>query len=48
MLLAGGYTPAYPQHGLDELELAAIRTALHQIPAGQEPYPALVVAGGGR
>jgi transcriptional regulator with XRE-family HTH domain len=43
LLLAGGYAPAYPRHGLDEPELAAVRTALAQILAGHQPYPALVV-----
>jgi transcriptional regulator with XRE-family HTH domain len=43
LLLAGGYAPAYPEHGLDEPELASIRTALRQILAGHEPYPAVVV-----
>src|ERR1700716_2223777 len=28
MLLAGGYAPAYPDHGLDEPELSAVRSAL--------------------
>src|SRR4051812_41140693 len=28
VLLAGGYAPAYPQYGLDDPELAAVRTAL--------------------
>jgi transcriptional regulator with XRE-family HTH domain len=43
LLLAGGYAPAYPRHGLEEPELAAVRTALAQILAGHQPYPALVV-----
>jgi transcriptional regulator with XRE-family HTH domain len=43
LLLAGGYAPAYPEHGLDEPELASIRAALRQILAGHEPYPAVVV-----
>lgn len=43
LLLAGGYAPAYPEHALDEPELASVRTALRQILAGHEPYPALVV-----
>jgi transcriptional regulator with XRE-family HTH domain len=43
LLLAGGYAPAYPQHGLDEPELNEIRSALRQVLAGHEPYPAVVV-----
>jgi transcriptional regulator with XRE-family HTH domain len=43
LLLAGGYAPAYPRHGLDDPELTAVRTALGQILAGHLPYPALVV-----
>ncbi len=43
LLLAGGYAPAYPQHGLDAPELASVRTALRQVLAGHEPYPALVI-----
>jgi transcriptional regulator with XRE-family HTH domain len=43
LLLAGGYAPAYPQHGLDEPELESVRAALRQVLAGHEPYPAIVV-----
>lgn len=43
VLLAGGYAPAYPEHGLAEPELAAVRTALRQVLAGHEPYPAVLV-----
>jgi transcriptional regulator with XRE-family HTH domain len=43
LLLAGGYAPAYPQHGLDEPELDDVRAALRQVLAGHEPYPAVVV-----
>lgn len=43
LLLAGGYAPAYPQHGLDEPELESVRAALRQVLAGHEPYPAVVV-----
>src|ERR1700742_4889987 len=28
LLLAGGYAPAYPEHGLDAPELASVRDAL--------------------
>src|SRR5229473_7225968 len=31
LLLAGGFAPAYPEHGLDEPELAAVRAALRRV-----------------
>jgi transcriptional regulator with XRE-family HTH domain len=43
LLLAGGYAPAYPEHGLDEPELDRVRVALRQVLAGHSPYPALVL-----
>ncbi|MCW2542430.1 MAG: helix-turn-helix domain protein [Frankiales bacterium] len=43
LLLAGGYAPAYTQHGLDEPELDNIRAALRQVLTGHNPYPAVVV-----
>jgi transcriptional regulator with XRE-family HTH domain len=43
LLLAGGYAPRYPQHGLDAPELASVREALRLVLAGHEPYPALVI-----
>jgi transcriptional regulator with XRE-family HTH domain len=43
MLLAGGYAPAYPEHGLAEPQLDSVRAALRQVLAGHEPYPAVVV-----
>jgi transcriptional regulator with XRE-family HTH domain len=43
LLLAGGYAPAYPQHGLDEPELENVRAALRQVLAGHEPNPAVIV-----
>ncbi|PZS13328.1 MAG: transcriptional regulator [Pseudonocardiales bacterium] len=43
LLLAGGYAPAYPQHGLDEPELARVRAALRQVLTGHQPYPAVVI-----
>ena len=43
LLLAGGYAPAYPEHGLDEPELRSVRAALRQVLAGHEPYPAALV-----
>jgi transcriptional regulator with XRE-family HTH domain len=43
LLLAGGYAPAYPQHGLDAPELASVRTALRQVLTAHEPFPAVVI-----
>ncbi|HVU92794.1 MAG TPA: helix-turn-helix domain-containing protein [Jatrophihabitans sp.] len=43
LLLAGGYAPRYPEHGLDAPELAGVRAALRQVLVGHEPYPALVI-----
>jgi transcriptional regulator with XRE-family HTH domain len=43
LLLAGGYAPAYPERGLAEPELQAVRAALRRTLAGPEPYPAVVV-----
>jgi transcriptional regulator with XRE-family HTH domain len=43
VLLVGGYAPAYPEHGLAEPELAAVRAALRQVLTGHEPYPAVLV-----
>src|SRR5215468_6023677 len=44
MLLAAGYAPAYPQHGLDEPELDSVRAALRQVLSGHEPYPAVIIS----
>lgn len=43
LLLAGGYAPAYPQHGLEDPELDSVRAALRQVLTGHEPYPAVVI-----
>jgi transcriptional regulator with XRE-family HTH domain len=43
LLLAGGYAPAYPEHRLDEPELAQVRDALRQVLTGHQPYPAVVI-----
>ena len=43
LLLAGGYAPAFPERGLAEPELKAVRDALRKVLAGHEPYPAVVV-----
>ena len=43
LLLAGGFAPAYPERGLAEPELQAVRNALKRVLGGHEPYPAAVV-----
>jgi transcriptional regulator with XRE-family HTH domain len=43
LLLAAGYAPTFPEHPLNDPELAPVRQALHAILAGHDPYPAVVV-----
>jgi transcriptional regulator with XRE-family HTH domain len=43
LLLAGGYAPAYSECALDSPQMAVVRRAVHQILAGHEPFPAVVV-----
>ena len=43
LLLAGGYAPAYPQHGLDAPELASVRGRCARCSPGTSPIPALVI-----
>jgi len=43
MLLAAGFAPVYSDLSLDSPELAAVRSALGQLLAAHEPYPAAVV-----
>ena len=43
LLLAAGYAPAYPEHGLDDPSLDAVRDALRQVLEGHSPHPAVVV-----
>ena len=43
LLLAGGFAPAYPERGLAEPELHAVKNALRRVLDGHEPYPAAVV-----
>ncbi|HEV7204840.1 MAG TPA: helix-turn-helix transcriptional regulator [Jatrophihabitans sp.] len=43
VLLAGGYAPAFPQHGLDAPELAKVREAMRLVLTSHEPYPAVVI-----
>lgn len=43
VLLAGGYAPVYPQHGLDAPQLARVCDALRLVLDGHAPYPAVVL-----
>src|SRR5258708_28649759 len=43
LLLAGGYAPAYPHHGLEEPELDSVRAAFRQGLTRDNPYPPAVV-----
>ena len=43
LLLAAGFAPAYPEHRLGDVPMAAVSTAIGQILRGHLPYPALVV-----
>ncbi len=43
LLLAAGYAPVYAEAALDSPHLSAVRSAVRQVLAGHEPYPAVVV-----
>src|SRR5687768_14536594 len=43
LLTAAGFAPLFPERGLDDPDLAAVRGAVDLILAGHEPYPALAV-----
>jgi transcriptional regulator with XRE-family HTH domain len=43
LLVAAGYAPVFAERRLDDPALAAARTAVEQVLAGHEPYPALAV-----
>lgn len=43
LLLAGGFAPVYPQSGLAEPQMRAIRAAVRQVLAAHEPFPAVVL-----
>lgn len=43
VLLAGGFAPEHPEHGLGEPPMAEVAAALDQILTAHLPYPALVV-----
>ena len=43
LLLAGGFAPAFPEHGLTDAPMAAISDAVNRILDAHDPYPAVVV-----
>lgn len=43
LLTAAGFAPVYPRTPLDAPEMDAVRSAIDQVLAGHEPYPALAV-----
>lgn len=43
MLVSAGYAPVYPEHDLDDAELAQIKGVLDVVVRAYEPYPAYVV-----
>ncbi len=45
LLLAGGYAPAYPEHGLGAPSLGVVTEAMRQVLAVHMPNPALAVDG---
>lgn len=45
LMTAAGFAPAYTEHGLDDGDLAEVRTSLRRILTGHEPYPAALVDG---
>lgn len=43
LLLAAGYAPVYPEHDLDDAELAQVKHVLEVIVRAHQPYPAYVI-----
>lgn len=43
LLLAAGYAPVYPEHRLDDAELAQIKQVLDVVVRAHQPYPAYVI-----
>lgn len=43
LLLAGGFAPAYPEHQLNDIPMAAVTDAIGKILEAHMPYPAVVV-----
>ncbi|HEY2053857.1 MAG TPA: helix-turn-helix transcriptional regulator [Solirubrobacterales bacterium] len=43
LLIAAGYAPEYRELAYEDPDLEPVRTAIDQVLAGQDPYPALVV-----
>ena len=45
LLLAAGFAPAYPEHGLDTPSLGVVTEAMRQVLAAHMPNPAIAVDG---
>lgn len=43
LLLSAGYAPVYSETTLEAPAMSAVRTAVHQVLSGHEPYPAVVI-----
>ncbi|NMO04097.1 helix-turn-helix transcriptional regulator [Gordonia sp. TBRC 11910] len=43
ILLAGGFAPAYPEHSISDVPMAAVASAISQILGAHQPNPAVVV-----
>lgn len=43
LLLAGGHAPAFPQHSLGDIPMAAVSDAIDRVLAAHQPFPAVVV-----
>ncbi|MFW0788038.1 helix-turn-helix domain-containing protein [Gordonia sp. CPCC 205333] len=43
ILLAGGFAPAYPEHAMTDIPMAAVASAIARILAAHRPNPAVVV-----
>lgn len=43
ILLAGGFAPAYPEHAVSDVPMAAVASAISQILGAHQPNPAVVV-----
>src|SRR5206468_10290376 len=43
LLIAAGYAPVYAETALDAPQMSVVRTAMRQVLAGHEPYPAAIV-----
>jgi transcriptional regulator with XRE-family HTH domain len=43
LLLAAGFAPAYPEHRIDDVPMAAVSDAINQVIDAHLPFPAVVV-----